>query len=182
MFRKKSVLMLLAVLVAFGMLAVSGSYQGVQAGMTGDSTPTVTVTPGGSLTVTPTGMEYGSRAAGTTIPYTEGAGHKVTVGVTTNSTTWSVKCTKSQDLTSGAYSIPSADFKYTSVYVSGTPATALVYGPLSFGTSTSVTDTPTIPAAANTLVVDVNYDLVIEATQASAAGYTATHTYTLTSS
>ena len=185
MFRRKSILLLVAVLVAFGMLSVSGFFQGVQADTSGQSTPSVTVTAGGSITVTPTGMAYGSTAAGTHIAYDDGGGHKVTVTVSTNTTTWDVKCAKSQDLTSGAYSIPSANFIYSSVYVSGTPADADVYGPLAFGTvgvPSNVTDTPSTPAAADTLVVDVRYDLTIGATQAAAADYQATHTYTLTAS
>ena len=183
MFRKKLVLMLLAVLVAFGMLSVSGSYQGVKADMSGHDHPTVTVTPGGSITVVGTGMDYSSRAAGTYIPYTEGGGHKVAVTVSTNCTTWAVACGSSPVvLTSGAETIPSGNFKYTSVYGgTGTPINPLVYGPLEFGTSTSVMANPSA-VAANACLVDVRYDLTIGPTQAAAASYTAIHTYTLTAS
>ncbi|MCJ7530848.1 MAG: hypothetical protein MUO64_07425 [Anaerolineales bacterium] len=154
--------------------------------MTGDSTPTVTVIPGGSLTVTPTGMSYGSRAAGINIPYTEGGGHKVAVTVSTNCTTWDVKCSSSpQVLTSGSDTIPSANFIYSSVRISGTPTNPITYGPLEFGSvgsPSNVVTTPATPAAADTLLVDVRYDLTIGSTQAAATGYTSTHTYTLTAS
>ena len=183
MFRRKSVLVLLAVFVAFGMLSVSGLYQGVQAGTSDHTHPTVEVTAGGSLTVTGTGMDYTTRAAGTTIPYTDG--HKVALTINTNYTGWAVKCTKDTDLTISGNTIPSGDFTYASVWVSGSPAASDldVYGSptkLEFGTSpTNVADTHTTPAPAAALVVDVRYNLVIGPTQAAAAGYTATHTYTL---
>lgn len=185
MLKRKSVSLLLVVLVAFGMLAVSGLNQGVQADTSGQSTPSVTVISGGSITVTPTGMAYGDQPAGTNIPYSEGSGHKVQVTVSTNTTSWNVKCSKTQDLTSGSYSIPSANFIYSSVYVSGTPNNAIVYSNQQFGSAGSpsnVVATPTTPAAADTLVVDVRYDLTIVPTQAAASGYSATHTYTLTAS
>jgi len=185
MSRRKSVSLLLAVLVALGMLSVSGLYQGVQAATSGQSTPSVTVTPGGSITVTPTGMAYGDQAAGTHIAYNDGGGHKVALTVNTNTTTWNVKCSKSQDLTSGGNSIASANFIYTSVYVSGTPTTPVVYADQQFGSVGSPSDvaaTPTTPAAAAALVVDVRYDLTVSSTQAAASNYQSTHTYTLTAS
>jgi hypothetical protein len=185
MSKRKTVLLLIAVLVAFGMLSVSGFNQGVQAATTDTSTPSVTVTPGGSITVTPTGMSYGSQAAGTHIAYNDGSGHKVAITVTTNTTQWNVKCSKSQDLTSGGNTIASANFIYSSVYVSGTPTTPVVYTNQEFGSvgsPSNVAATPTTPAAADTLVVDVRYDLTLIPTQAAASSYQATHTYTLTAS
>ena len=155
------------------------------AAMTGDSTPSVTVSSGGSITVTPTGMAYGSKAAGTHTAYTDNGGHKVALAVNTNSSAWAVTMARSQNLTSGSYSIPSTGFIYTSVYVSGTPNPPDVYSNQEFGTSgvpSTVTDTPSTPAAASSLVVDVRYDLTIPATQTAASSYQATHTYTLTAS
>jgi len=187
MFRRKSVLLLLAVLVAFGMLSVSGSYQGVQAGMSGPSYPEVTVLAGGSITVTPSGMVYGSRAMGDVIHYnTDSPNHVVALIITTNTTDWKVECSKSQDLktTSPIHTIPSANFIYTSSATGGTPLDADVYSSQQFGdagTPSPVTDTPATPAAANALTVDVKYDLTIGSAQEH-GDYTATHTYTLTAS
>ena len=185
MSKRKPIVLLLAVLFAFGLFSASGFFQNARADTSGQSAPTVTVAAGGSITVTPLGMTYGSRLAGTHIAYNEGGGHKVQVEVNTNTTTWDVKCSKSQDLTKDANTVPSANFIYSSVYVSGTPANADVYSSLEFGTvgsPSSVTDTPGTPAAANALKVDVRYDLTLGPTQAAASGYTATHTYTLTAS
>lgn len=151
------------------------------AALTGQSNPSVTVTAGGSLTVTPIGMAYGNRNAGTHIPYTEGGGHWVELQVDTSVTNWDVKVAKNHDLTSGGDSIPSADFIYTSVYVSGTPVGPNVYNNLEFGTvgtPSNVTD-PVVPASANVLRVDARYDLTIPPGQPGGA-YSATHTYTLT--
>lgn len=155
-----------------------------QAAMSDTSAPSVTVANGGSLTVSPTGMAYGSKAAGTHTAYTDDGGHKVQLQIDTNTTTWDVKVSKDHDLTKGGDTIPSTGFIYSSVYVSGTPNPPDVYGPLQFGTvgsPSNVTDTPGTPAAAVTLVVDVRYDLTIPPTQATGA-YSATHTYTLTAS
>jgi hypothetical protein len=185
MSKRKPIVLLLAILLALGLFSASGFFQNAKADTSGQSTPSVTIAAGGSITVTPTGMSYGSRQAGIHIAYNEGGGHTVQVEVNTNTTTWDVKCSKSQDLTKDAYTVPSANFIYSSVYVSGSPADADVYSGLEFGTvgsPSSVTDTPTTPAAASALKVDVRYDLTIGGTQAAASGYTATHTYTLTAS
>ncbi len=183
MLRRILVILFLSGLVAFAVLP--GFFLGAQADTSGQSTPSVTVAAGGSITVTPTGMSYGSRLSGTHIAYNEGGGHYVALEVSTNTTTWDVDCSKNQDLTSGGNTIASSNFIYTSVFVSGTPADADVYSNLEFGSvgsPSNVTDTPTIPAAANTLRVDARYDLTIPPTQAAASNYQATHTYTLTAS
>jgi hypothetical protein len=176
-------LLFLVSLASFAVLP--GFFLGAQADTDGQSAPSVSVAAGGSITVTPTGMAYGSRQAGTNIPYNEGGGHYVEIEVNTNTTTWDVKCSKNQDLTSGGNTVASANFIYSSVYVSGSPATADVYSDLQFGTvgsPSNVTDTPSTPAAASTLRVDVRYDLTLVPTQAAASNYQATHTYTLTAS
>ena len=185
MSKRKPIVLLVAVLLAFGLFSASGFFQNAKADTSGQSAPSVSVAAGGSITVTPTGMSYGSRQAGTNIAYNEGGGHYVELEVSTNTTTWDVKCSKSQDLTSGSYTIPSVNFIYDSVYVSGSPANADVYSDQQFGTvgsPSNVTDTPSTPAAASTLRVDVRYDLTIGATQTAASNYQATHTYTLTAS
>jgi hypothetical protein len=185
MSKRKPIVVLIAVLLAFGLFSASGFFQNAKADTNGQSAPSVSVAAGGSITVTPTGMSYGSRQAGTHIAYNEGGGHKVALEVNTNTTTWAVQCSKNHDLYSDPNTILSANFIYSSVYVSGTPADADVYSSQEFGSvgsPSNVTDTPSPAAAANTLKVDVRYDLTLVPTQAAASDYQATHTYTLTAS
>ena len=140
-----------------------------------------TIIAGGSITVVGTGMDYGSRAAGTTIPYDDAGGHhEVAVTVSTNCTTWAVTCASSPlVLTSGSEFIPSADFKYTSVYGgTGTPVNPTCYSNQTFSASSSIMANPSA-VAADACLVNVQYWLDIPATQAAVV-YTAIHTYTLT--
>jgi len=183
MSKRKPIVVLIAVLLAFGLFSASGFFQNAKAATSGQSAPSVDVASGGSITVSPYGMSYGSRNPDTYIPWDEGADHYVRLEVNTNVTNWNVKCSKSQDLKSGSYQIDSTKFIYTSVYVSGAPSDADVYSGKEFGsvgTPSDVTDTPSTPAGANALKVDVLYDLTIIPTQAAASNYQATHTYTLT--
>ena len=186
--KKKSVFINLSVLITLAslLLLVIFCYPvKTNAAMTGDASPSVSVTAGGSITVTPTGMSYGSKAAGTHTAYDADSGHKVALTINTNTTTWDVKVSKNNDLTSGANSIASANFIYTSIRISGTPAAPDVYSDQPFGASgtpSNVTDSPATPAACADLVVDVRYDLTLPSTQTAASNYQATHTYTLTAS
>ena len=150
-------------------------------GKSGTKANCFTIIAGGSITVVGTGMDYGPRAAGTTIPYDDAGGHhEVAVTVTTNCTTWAVTCASSPlVLTSTPYEIPSADFKYTSVWGgTGTPVNPTCYSNQQFSATSNIMANPSA-VAANACLVDVQYWLDIPATQAAAV-YTATHTYTLT--
>jgi len=182
LFKTKSAFYLIFALLILGLVVFILPYPGSKAATTGYSYPSVTVAASGSLTVTPVGMSYGTRQAGETIAYNEGSGHLVELTIKTNTNTWDVNVSKDQDLTSGTYTIPSSNFTYDSVYVSGNPNNPNVYSGLEFGTAGSpsnVTDSPAGGAKAQNLRVDVRYNLTIPEYQ-DPGTYQATHTYTLT--
>jgi len=189
MSKRKPIVVLLAILLAFGLFSASGFFQNAKAAeYGGESEPSVSVAAGGSITVSPHNMPYGSRQPGTRIAWdegdqVEGNDHYVRLEVNTNTTTWRVECSKNDDLFSDPNHIISENFIYTSVVSGGLPADADVYLEQEFGTlgtPSKVTDPHDLVSPANALIVDVRYDLNIVITQAGADNYQAVHTYTLT--
>ena len=142
-----------------------------------DGATTLQAAPAGSLTLSNlTNIQWGDAASGTTKNGT------INCTITTTGTTYDVKVSKDQNLTSGINTIPSTSFTYTSSYNSGTPDSGVTYQT----SSTQFATTPgtnvasvTAGTAADNLNINVNYTLVIPPTQTAASSYTATHTYTL---
>jgi hypothetical protein len=177
--RMRIVLLIMGVVIGLVILLVLLPVK-VNAALTGNVSPSVNVTAGGSLALTNTiNVQWGDAAAGSTRNGT------LNCTITTNTTVYNAKVLTNQVLTSGANTIPSVNFTYTSAYVSGSPATNITYQTTAtqFSTvspGTAVATAGSLATAAVDLNTGVTYTLNIPAGQAAATGYTATHTYTLT--
>ena len=163
----------LGAIVALSMFYLNGS---AGAATTGNVSPSVTVDSTLSLTIeNGTNVQWGSKAAGTTQTGT------IQARVSSN-TNWTLTVASSTshglEGNDGSHHIESPSFKYTSAAGTPTPSGNGIAAATEF--STSGTNVWTDGLSISDCQVAIAYNLVIAASQYP-QGYSATHTYTLTS-
>lgn len=119
--KTRLLLSILSLVALAGLVFVLAAPVKTEAALTGNASPSVNVTAGGSLALSnTTNVQWGDAAAGDTKTGT------LNCTLSCNVTTYNVKVAKNQDLTSGSYTIPSSAFTYTTSYNSGTPSSELL--------------------------------------------------------